>query len=120
MRAKGKAKPKPGKTNSTDQEGRKESNNKEKEKMRQENAKLKEENDALQKRIKEQDEANDARTETPHTPYLTKLSTFENGNELDAKKKKNSGKRCGCCAKRAPKDPEKARLSQIEKGAAKE
>jgi len=127
---KGKAKAKPGKGTPTD----KDSNDKDMEKMQAEIAKLKEENEALQKRIKDQDQAPDnAKTEQPHHPYLTKLSTFENKDELKAKEPhKNAGtasapskgkkpsKCCGCCAKRAPNDPEKARLSQIESGGAKE
>jgi len=125
----------PVKGTSADQERGKDSNDKDLEKMQEEIAKLKEENETLQRRIKDQGQAVDnARTEEPHHPYLlTKLSTFENKDELKAKEPhKYAGKTaapsnpdkgqkpkkcCGCCSKRAPKDPEKARLSQIELGA---
>lgn len=121
---KGKAKPKPGKEK-TDQ---KDANDKEVEKMQQTIAKLREENEALQKRIQDQGQATDNATNAqPQHPYLTKLSTFENKDELKAKtagktasapgKEQKSKKCCGFCAKRAPKDPEKARLSQLESGA---
>jgi len=105
-----------------DQKGKADSNDKEGEQMQNETAKSKEQNAATDARADENQEH----------PYLTKLSTFENKDELLAKephktagkvgnphprKEQQPKKCCGCCTKRAPKDPEKARLSEIESGA---